>query len=186
MNEMTRIVAAPTENFRARFTTAEFLRMCEVDAFEDWKIELVNGELERMPPPQNTHSRLQTSIFAQLMPFFGLERVRIEVGIDLGDDTVLGCDGAVLMAPIAENRWPRGDELMLVVEVSQTTLGRDLGMKAARYAAAGIPHYWVLDGQAAVVHAYSEPTGARYSRAKTVRFGEPLAVPGTDATITLS
>lgn len=186
MNEMTRIVQAPVESFKARFTTAEFLRMCEVDAFEDWKIELVDGELERMPPPRNTHSRLQTAVFARLMRIFGIERTRIEIGIDLGDDTVLGCDGGVLVAPLEENRWPRGDELLLVVEVSQTTLGRDLGMKARRYAASGVPHYWVIDGDAAVVHAYSEPEGSRYRRAEIVRFGEPLTVHGTDATITLS
>lgn len=185
MSEMTRLVPA-RDSFKARFTTAEFLRMCENDVFEDWKIELVDGELERMPPPQNTHSRLQTSVFAQLLPIFGPERTRIEIGIDLGDDTVLGCDGGVLVASIEENRWPKGDELALVVEVSLTTLERDLGMKARRYAGAGVPHYWVVDGDASVVHAYSEPEGPKYRRAETIRFGEPMPVPGTDRTITLS
>ena len=185
MNEMTRLVAA-SDNFKARFTTAEFERMCENDVFEDWKIELVDGELERMPPPQNAHSRLQGAIFARLLPIFGIERTRVEIGIDLGDDTVLGCDGGVLFASIEENRWPTAGELLLVIEVSQTTLARDLGMKARRYAKAGVPHYWVVDGEACVIHAYQEPMGLRYRRADTIRFGEPLAVPGTDATITLS
>lgn len=185
MNDMTRLDAVP-DSYKARFTTAEFLRMCDNDVFEDWKIELVDGELERMPPPKRDHSLLQSSIFALLLPLFGKDRVFVEIGVDLGHDTVFGCDVAVLHAPLAENRWPRGEELLLAVEVAKTTLGRDLGMKASRYAAAGVPHYWVADGDTSVIHAFHQPSGARYAKPETVRFGEPLAVPGTDATITLS
>ena len=183
MNQMTRIVAAP--DYKARFTTAEFLRMCENDVFEDWKIELVEGELERMPPPQRAHSFLQSSVFAQLLPIFGVERLCVEIGVDLGNHTVFGCDVAVLLAPMDENRWPKADELLLAVEISKTTLARDLGMKGPRYAAGGVIHYWVVDGDARVIHSYSDPAGAQYRKPQTVRFGEPLAVPGTDRTITL-
>jgi Uma2 family endonuclease len=41
---------------KARFTTAEFLRMGESGAFDDIKVELVDGELERMNPPQTAHA----------------------------------------------------------------------------------------------------------------------------------
>ncbi|WP_425229025.1 Uma2 family endonuclease [Sphingomonas sp.] len=64
---MTRIVAAPVEAWKAPITTAEFLRMCEADVFEDGKIELVDGELIRMPPPGNDHSRIQILVLARLL-----------------------------------------------------------------------------------------------------------------------
>ena len=47
---------AASETFKARFTTAEFLHMAEAGAFDDMKVELVEGELERMNPPQTGHA----------------------------------------------------------------------------------------------------------------------------------
>lgn len=185
MNEMTRIVASP-ESFKARFTTAEFQRMCENDVFEDWKIELIDGELERMQQPKNAHSMRQAAVMIQLAQAAGLDRTRGEIGTDLGDDTVVAADAAVLNAPILENRWLGSTELLLVVEVAETTRDRDLGMKRRKYARAGVPFYWVIDGERAVVHVFDGPDKGDYVGIALVRFGEPLAVPGTDATITLS
>lgn len=185
MNEMTRIAAAP-ESFKARFTTAEFLRMCDSDAFEDWKVELIDGELERMPPPNRMHSFMQTTIVGKLLALLGPERVCVEIGVDLGHDTVVGADVALLHVPMAEARWLRADEVVLAVEVAETTVTRDTVMKLAKYARAGVPHYWVVDRARSITHVYAEPLDGDYARFDTVRFGEPLAVPGTDATITLS
>ncbi len=187
MNEMARIVPLRAESQKARITTAQFLRMCDAGVFDDddWKIELVEGELERMPPPQGVHSLLQGAIYAKLLQVFGAERTRVEIGIALTDGTVFGCDVAVMQAPLSQDRWPRAEEVLLAVEVSQTTLARDLGMKGPHYAAAGIGHYWVVDGAASVVHAFHEPVGARFSRSQIIRFGEPLNVPGSEATIML-
>lgn len=187
MNEMTRIVAAPGSS-KVRITTAQFLRMGEAGVFDDEfdKIELIDGELERMPPPHRGHSLLQTSVLSQLVALFGVERVCVEIGIVLGDDTVVASDVALLRDPMTENRMIRADEILLAVEVAETTLKRDTGIKLAKYAGAGVPHYWVVDGGRSIVHLYREPVEADYARFDLARFGEPLAVPGTDATITLA
>jgi Uma2 family endonuclease len=42
-------------------------------------------------------------------------------------------------------RHPRGDELVLIVEVAESSSRFDLTVKAALYARAGVPEYWVLD-----------------------------------------
>lgn len=188
MNEMTRVTAASVESQKARITTAQFLRMCDVGIFDDddWKIELIEGELERMPPPHRRHSLLQTSILSQLVALFGVERVCIEIGIVLGDDTVVGCDVALLREPMVENRMIRAEEVLLAIEVAETTLKRDTGVKLANYAVGQVPHYWVVDGGRSIVHLYREPSGRDYARFELARFDEPLAVPGTDATITLT
>jgi Uma2 family endonuclease len=170
----------------ARFTTAEFLRMCEVGAFDDIKVELVDGELERMPPRQNEHGRRQSMVVIRLSRVIAEELLRGEVGIDLGNDTVLGCDAAILIAPASGNRILRPDEVALAVEVAETTAARDMGMKRLKYAGAGIAHYWVIDSARSVVHVWSEPLNGDYAQVSTVRFGEPLAVPGTDQTIVIA
>lgn len=185
MNEMTRLVAAP-DSFKARFTTAEFLRMCEADAFEDWKIELVDGELERLPLPMNQHSKRQGQVLVALFGAVAMERVRATLGLELSGDTVLACDAAVLHAPVLENRWLRGEELALVVEVADASRARDLGMKRRNYASALVPVYWVVDESLSVTHVHRAPKDRDYTDIHAVPFGEPLAVPGTDQTITLS
>lgn len=185
MNQMTRIAAAPADGFKARFTTAEFVRMADAGAFEDWKVELVDGELERMQQPHSNHAMRQAKLAIRLGRVVAEDRVCGEVGIDLGNDTLLGCDVAVLREPVRDNRLLRPDDLALVVEVAETTLDRDLGMKRRKYAAAGIPNYWVVDGSRSAIHVHAEPIDGDYAEIHTVRFGQPLAIPGTDATIVL-
>lgn len=173
------------QDFKARFTTAEFLRMAEAGAFEDMNIELVNGELERMNPPMNAHSGYQAKLSIRLAAVAPEHLIRGEVGIDLGGDTVRACDAALLRSGVDEDRLLRPDELLLVIEIAESTLARDMGAKRIDYARAGIANYWIVDGERRVVHVFAEPVAAEYVDVKSVRFGEPLAVPGTDRTITL-
>ena len=72
-----------------------------------------------------------------------------------------------------------------MVEVSESSLDRDRHDKGRIYANDGIPVYWVVDGGHSIIHVHAEPVEGEYTNVRTVRFGEPLAVPGTDATITL-
>lgn len=104
----------------------------------------------------------------------------------MGNNTVLGGDATLFRRAITESGWLSPDDVQLLVEISVSTLGRDLGMKLSRYAAAGVEHYWVVDPKRSLIHLHSNPVDGDYANIATVRFGEPLAVPGTDATITLS
>lgn len=149
MNQYVGILqAAP--NGKARFTTTEFLRMCDSGAFDDMKVELVNGELERMPPPGTRHGTRQAMVLIRLSAVVSSERLLGEVGIDLGNDTLLGCDAVVLKTPIVDDRRLVPADVLLAVEVAETSVPRDTGMKRFAYAEAGIPHYWVLDGERSV------------------------------------
>lgn len=186
MNELTRIGPAQPDDYKARFTVAEFEQICDAGAFGDMKIELVDGELERMQEPMNNHAMRQAQIVFLLAQQLGVELVRGEVGILLDDRTALACDAAVLTYPIHENRRLTAEDVRLVVEIAETTADRDLGMKRRKYAQAGVPTYWVIDGPRSIVHRHADPVSGQYTDVRTIRFGEPLAVPGTDATITLS
>lgn len=185
MNQMTRIVAAPAGVAKARFTAAEFLRMIEAEVFGDDKIELIEGEFYRMPPPGNDHSRRVIEVASALLGVVPKALVRAETGINLGDDTLVGCDAALLREAITGRGMLTPADLALVVEVAETTLSHDLGLKRRVYAEAGIPVYWVIDGARAVIHVHAEPVDGDYAEIHSVRFGQPIAVPGTDATITL-
>ena len=67
----------------------------------------------------------------------------------------------------------------LLVEVSRTTLRRDMKMKRGIYARAGVPEYWVVDADKAVVHRFWQPTDGEYRQEPAV----PLA--GSIASLTM-
>lgn len=185
MNKPATFTAIDT-SFRARFTAAEFLHMAEIGAFDDMKVELVDGEIERMNPPQSRHAGLQARVVIRLAQVVSERLILGDVGIAVDHDTVLGCDAALLIAAIDEHRVLQPDEILLVIEIAETTIVRDKGMKRIKYAAADVPHYWVVDGPREVVHVYGEPIDGDYAQVATTRFGEPLAVPGTSDTIVIA
>jgi Uma2 family endonuclease len=170
---------------KARFTIAEFVRMGESGAFDDMRIELVDGELERMDLPLASHAARQAKIGIRLSGLLPEARIMGGVAVDLGNDTVLGCDVAVLREPVEGNRLPVAADFLLVIEVAETSVARDATMKRFAYGRGGIPHYWVVDGARSVVHIYASPVEGDYTRFHSVGFGEPVAVPDTDGTITI-
>jgi Uma2 family endonuclease len=185
MNRQVRIT--PSDSFKARFTATEFLRMAEMGAFDDMKMELVDGELERMNPPMGGHSSRQAMVIGTLWPIARAAGLALlgEVGLDMGDALVLACDAALLRRPVTERRLVDPTETLLVIEIAETTIERDLGMKRGAYARAGVPHYWVVDGARSIVHVFADPQDGEFRIHGAIGFGEPLAVPGTDATIVI-
>ncbi|HXH15091.1 MAG TPA: Uma2 family endonuclease [Sphingomonas sp.] len=179
------VILRTDQQATARFTTAEFLRMGESGAFDDMKVELVDGELVRMNSPMSAHAARQMQIGIRLSRLFAESRIMGEVGVDLGNDTVLGCDVAVLRGPVGENRLLVAADFLLVIEVAETSAARDTTVKRFAYAGGGIPHYWVVDGNRSVIHVYAAPIEGDYTRFYSVAFGEPFAVPETDGTITI-
>lgn len=181
----------PLPRFAARevigFTAAEFLRMGEAGAFDDMKVELIGGEIQRMNPPMGGHAGRQASIIGQLWSVIPDAEGRLhgEVGIALDPETVVACDAALLRQPMMERRAVQPAELLLAVEIAETTLNRDLGLKRQLYAEAGVSNYWVVDTARRVTHVFGSPEDGDYGSVRTVPFGEPLAVPGATATILL-
>ena len=185
MNETTRLTADPSNEFRARFTTAEFELMCESGVFADMKLDLVDGELERMQSPKNLHGMRQAQVVFRLAQVFGVDLVRGSVGIDLGNNTLLECDAAVLRHPVVENRRIAATDVLLAVEIAETTVKRDLGMKRRKYGGSDIPYYWVVDGGAGLTYVFARPSDRGYEEEGEVRFGLPIIVPGTTLEVTL-
>ena len=188
MNEMSAITPEQANDYRARFTAAEFRRIAAAADEHGIDLELVKGELARMSPPMGSHSARQTNLLRAL---FEVERragltAAVEVGLNLGNDTITTGDAALLHAPHDERSFVSPNEVAVVIEVAETTLNRDLGAKRRLYAEASIATYWVVDGAKSVVHVFREPEAGDYRDVTAVPFGEPLAVPGTDATITIT
>lgn len=148
---------------RRAFSVADIDRMVELGLLHhDERVELVDGELLTMPAKGYRHEILKQA----LLEFWGDNRpegVRIipETTYRLLDDTFLEPD--ILVYP----RNPglkdlKGPGALLVVEISDTTLGYDLGVKAGVYARAGVPELWVIDAERLLVHVHRRPAVQGY------------------------
>lgn len=171
----------------ARFSTVEFLEMIEHGIFGRRKVELVDGEIIELPPPGYTHGSMQAKLVALLygaVAGFGDITVVGETGIEFFEGTLRGCDAA-LVRYSGDSTMLTPDQVLLAVEIAVSTLADDLGNMASDYARAGVATLWVVDPEACVVHVMCEPAEAGYARRDVVRFGEMLAVPATDRTISI-
>lgn len=155
----------------------------------DWvgKIELIDGEIVHMSPANNPHWLMARAVTLQLQSIFGpLESEWLagpEPTVRFANKSVRLPDIGVFHSPkLTETIFAVAD-LFLGVEIADTTLHYDLGRKRAAYAEAGVPHYWVVDVNGRKTHVMAEPEAGDYGSKRTVVFGDPIAVPGTESSI---
>lgn len=178
---------------RSRFTAEEFMELADSPPIRDWpgKVELVDGEIIRMSPMHLPHWNAQRLLNLELLDIF---RARGDEWVVGTEATVKLATGTVRIADIAVVRAPnpsrqdilQRDDLLLVIEIADSTLRADLGRKLRDYAAGAVPHYWVVDLKKRETHVMSRPEGAGYAERRIVAHGEPIPVPGTDATVILT
>lgn len=140
--------------------------------------ELIEGELIAKMGKNLRHVRALALLIHWLVGRFG-KRVAPEPAIDVSpqDNPTSNPepDAVVLRRSVEElTDTIRPEDILLTAEVSDATLAFDLGAKAALYARAGIPEYWVLDveGRRLIVHC--DPTGGVYQ--SIIAFSEQEAV----------
>lgn len=166
---------------RYRFTVHEYERMGAAGVFhpED-RLELIDGEIVTMAPIGSRHAacvdrltRLLTSVSGDRL----LVRVQNPVRLDTGSEVQ---PDVSLLRP-RENFYstahPGPADVLLVVEVSDTTRAFDLGVKARLYAHAGIPTTWVVDVAERCVHVLSDPDAGGYRTTRQATAGEGVFVP---------
>lgn len=166
-----------------KFTRDEYYRMGDAGLFQDERVELLDGVIVKMSPQQCLHASVLTRInellHRQLAQTFTL---RFQLPIVLNDFSEPEPDVAVCVRRPDGYRseHPLSSQVLLVIEVADSSLAYDRGQKAAAYAASGIPNYWIVNVVDDVVEASSEPDpGARrYARTQIARHGTELTLPG--------
>ncbi len=176
--------AAPATERPARISEAEYIRMCDAGVFAPDHVELVHGVLERMAPSGTGHGQQFMSIGGKLWALyrqtgfavFADTRLRLEQGFIRAPDVMVARQGSKPDAVAVA-------DVLLAVEIADSTRRYDLRVKAADYARFGVPHYWVVDLIAGETHVMTAPGPDGYGQVERVPFDQPLAVPGTEDTI---
>jgi len=169
-------MSAALEHPRRHAVSArEYLRMGEAGVFApDARLELIEGEIIEMAPIGPPHASVVAVLNRLFVPQVGDQAlVWVQTTVVLGKWTVPEPDLAIL-APRKDfysSRLPSAADILLAVEVSDSTLAFDLGRKALLYARAGIRELWVVDVNAREVHVHRGPAESGYAEV-TVAAGE--------------
>jgi Uma2 family endonuclease len=166
------------QTLRWQFTVADFARMLEVGIFaEDDRVELIDGEVRAMSPIGPRHAaivkRLNTLMSRQIADRAILS---VQDPIQLTDYTEPQPDLAVLR--LREDFYvqahPVPADVLVVVEVAETSLEYDREEKVPRYAQVRIPEVWLLDVERETVTQYTQPDGTRYGAEHALQRGQIL------------
>lgn len=150
-----------------RFTVDDYHRMAEAGILtEDDRVELIDGQIIQMSPIGDAHMASVnrcTRTFSQVVGVRVLVSVQNPIKLDQFNEPQ---PDIALLRPRIDD-YARGKpgpaDVLLVVEVADTSLDADRRVKLPRYAAAGISETWLLDleGDALEVHRQPSPRGYR-------------------------
>ncbi len=173
-----------TDLARVRFSVDDYHRMAETGILhEDDRVELIGGEIVQMSPVGSHHAACVKRLNRLLGRRLGDEAVLgVQDPLRLGDDTEPEPDLTVLQPreDFYEQATPTATDVLLLIEVCDSSLAYDRTVKLPRYAHAGVPEVWLVDLESQVIERYTEPTEAgfldvrRFSRGMTVA---SIAVP---------
>ena len=166
------------------WTVDSFSRALDAAAFGLWpRVELVRGVIiehdGQTPRHAFTGGHIAGILRAALEPRLMVREVSpIHISVDTEPDT----DVLVVTGGINDyrERHPGPADVVILVEIADSSTEYDLGEKALLYAEAGIADYWVVlpDENAVIVHR--NPTAEGYGSVTTLGVGDtisPLAVP---------
>lgn len=143
---------------RRRFTVADVTRMVEVGLIgEDERLEVLDGEIVPMSPKGSRHETIKAAINMLWGRNCPGDYVFIpETGLYLAERTYLEPDFVVFPRSVAIADL-RGPDVLLAVEVADSSLDYDLRRKPGIFAEFGVRELWVIDAARRVVHVHRGP-----------------------------
>ena len=166
---------------RRLFTADDLERMTRQGIIaESERVELIGGEIVAMAAKGNRHEIVRNKLTFQWARrassdifVFGETPLRLSPREQPEPDVIV----FPLALPLAD---VRGDNIHLVVEVADWSLGYDLGIKSLLYAYYGVREYWVIDVDKLETHIHRAPADGKYASVSKHAADEiltPIAVP---------
>jgi Uma2 family endonuclease len=165
---------------RMRISVERYFKMAETGVLtEEDRVELIEGDIFKMSPIGPPHGGITGRLTKLLILAAGDSAVLLPGStLPLGDYSAPQPD-LLLLAPRADSycsRHPLPSEVLLVIEISDSSLAFDRGVKRAVYAKHGIAEYWVVDVPQTRVHRYLGPTSdGWYAQTKIFAAGDVIA-----------
>jgi Uma2 family endonuclease len=152
---------------RRPLTVAEYHRMGEVGILgEHDRVELIEGELIAMSPIGSPHSGTVNTLTRLLVMALGARGiVAVQNPVQLDDRSEPQPDFAVLKPRPDDYRLstPRPEDVLLLIEIADSSLNYDRTVKRSLYAQHGIPEFWIVNVASKEVDVCRQPAGDGYA-----------------------
>ena len=148
----------------ARLTVDEVYELTASGVFaENENFELIEGEIVPTAAAKaDWHEMIKSRLIRGLvMMLQGDSRLYVEPSVTLSETTLIEPDLAIWPKRIRP-RSVRGPDLLLLIEVADSSLSYDLKTKAAIYAMHGVRDYWVVDAVRETIRVHRDPEGGAY------------------------
>ncbi len=136
---------------------AEYEQLIALGRLADERVELVDGRMVTMSPQGSRHLAVVRRLATAL-------RRQVPADHDVTEHSPLALGGlsmpepdVAITPPVSDREYPR--DAVLVVEVADSSLAYDLGVKARLYAGARVPTYWLVDLTRDEVRVHTAPSG---------------------------
>jgi Uma2 family endonuclease len=170
---------------RHRLDVGAYYKMAEAGILTQGdRVELIDGEIFDMVPIGSAHAgktdrlnRLFARAAADGLAHVSVQRpLRLDAFNEPEPDVML----LTTRADDYQARHPNAADVLLLVEVSESSLVYDRGPKLALYAKFGVPEVWIVDLRGAAIEVYREPNGDAYASMQRLTSGSlaPVLVPG--------
>jgi Uma2 family endonuclease len=168
-----------TEISKRLFTVHDYHRMVDAGILsEDDRVELIHGEILAMSPigPRHSAAVLRANqIVSRLVSDAAIVGVQGSVRLDEYDEPQ---PDIYLLRP-KDDFYASGhagpSDIFLIIEMADSSLEYDQGIKMHLYAETNVPEYWVADIRNDRLIAYSDPTGNTYGVVRNFQRGDAIA-----------
>ncbi len=165
---------------RYKLSIEDYHKLAEVGILnEDSRVELIEGELIEMAPIGPPHSWMVNRLNKLLVTMAGDEAlVSVQNSVRLPPNSEPQPDLVLQRAHMAgvKTRIAGPSDVLLVIEVSHSTLAYDRGTKIRLYAKSGIQEVWIVNIQEECIETYRSPSGASYEEKTMLRKGDTVAL----------
>lgn len=167
------------EIVRRHFNITEYYRMAAAGVFsEDDRVELIEGEIIEMNPIGSRHA----ACVGRLTEFLGQSISRkaivwVQNPVQVNDYSEPLPDVALLKRrdDFYARANPQPSEVLLIIEVADSSVEYDRDIKIPLYAAAAIPEVWLVNLAQETIESYTQPVGGAYREIRIVKRGETIA-----------
>ncbi len=161
-----------------KFTVDEYYRLAKVGILSpDERIELLDGEITIMAAMGSRHAACIIDFDEQIQERIGRRASKaVQIPVLLEENYAPEPDIMLLQRREGYygNNVPVGSDVLLVIEVGDTTIGDDRRDKLPAYARANVPETWLVDVRLQVVEVYTEPLDGQYRRSRLVGLEDAL------------
>jgi len=172
---------AQVEPKKRLFTIEEYHKMAETGILgEDERVELIGGEIFEMPPIGPLHASCVDDLNEMLVQqLAGKAKVRVQNPVHLTAHSERYPDIAIVRrredSYHTENA--KAEDVLLIIEVADTTLKSDRETKIPEYAQAGIPEVWLVDLQNKKIEVHHKPLQGDYQTIQKFQKGQEVVSP---------